>query len=224
MLKVIQHIYMIPLILSTLISFRSIRFNWPVQYKMFSGLLIFISIVEILAISWKYYLHKLGNWHFSNSNLWLYNILAIPQYLIYMIIYRRIIKSFVLKRIIDALAIFFIVFSIINWIYFQTIHSINSYMLLLGSAIMIFLSISYFDQLRKEKEIIRLSSHPMVWISLGAFIFHSANIPYIISLNYLIRSNVSLAVALFYIYLALNCVMYLCYTIAFLCQHPPLKY
>ena len=222
MLRVIQHIYMIPLIVSALIGIKGFRLNWPVPYKIFSLLLIFISVVEISAISWKYYFHDLGGWHFSNSNIWLYNISVVPQYLLYMAIYYRIINSPLIKRAIITLAILLSSFSIINWIYFQSIYSINSNTLLLASSIMIFLTITYFDQLRKEKEILKLTAQPMVWISLGALIYHSANLPYIISLNYLIRSNVSLAVALFYIYLALNCVMYVCYTIAFLCQpHPP---
>src|SRR5688572_32068620 len=99
MLKVIQHIYMIPLIISAIISTKSLRFNWPLPYKMFSVLLIFISFVEIGALLWKYYLHDLGDWQYSNSNLWLYNIFVVPQYLLYMTIYYRLFTLSVFKKI-----------------------------------------------------------------------------------------------------------------------------
>jgi hypothetical protein len=95
---------------------------------------------------------------------------------------------------------------------------------LAASAIVLFLTISYFEQLRKEKEVIRLTKHPMAWLSLGAFIFHAATLPYIICLDYLIQHNVSLAIALYYIYLGLNCILYSLYSVAFLCQKPLLKY
>lgn len=224
MLKVIQHIFMIPLLLSTIISIRSIRFKWPLTYRMFSILLILISFVEGFEILWKYYLYNAGNRHFSNSNLWIYNFFLIPQYLLYMAVFYQAITSGVIRKTIIVLGLVFVSFSIVNWVYFQSIYSVNSYSLLLASGIIIFLTVSYFEQLRKSKTIISLYSHPMVWISLGAFIFHAANIPYLISLNYLIRNNVSLAIALFYIFLGLNCIMYLFYIKAFLCRPLPPKY
>lgn len=221
MQKVLQHIYIIPLLLSTLLSLKSFRLSWPTPYKMFSFLLVCITVVEITAILWKYFFYsKIGAGHFSNSNIWLYNCFLIPQYLLYMLVYYKLLISSFLKKTIVITAILFSVFTVINLLFFQPIDTINSFPLIVASLIMLLLTTGYFEQIRKGKEIIQLTSEPMIWISLGAFIFHTANLPYIISLNYLIHNNIPLAIALFYIYLGLNCIMYTFYSIAFLCPHP----
>jgi hypothetical protein len=204
-----------------LLSLKVFRLRWPAHFKLFSCLLIAISLTELLAISWKYYLHTVfGNKNYSNSNLWLYNILLAPQYLLYMQIYCKVIRSHRIKKIISLLKILYPIFVVINLLYFQPLNTINSYSIIVSSTITVFLTITYFEQLRNDNEIISLKSNPMVWLSLGGFIFHAANLPYIISLNYLISNNLSLAVALYYIYLGLNCIMYTLYSIAFLCRNP----
>jgi hypothetical protein len=209
---------MLPLFLSALLSLRSFREKWAPPLKTFSILLLTIFFVEAMALLWKYYFVTLPNWPYSKSNLWLYNSFLVPQYLLYLAVYYRVIASPLLKRVIVALAVLFTLFAIVNILFIQDIHSINSYTLAFASCIVIFLTVAYFEQLRKQEEVIRLTDHPMVWISLGAFVYHAADLPYLLGLNYLIRTNVALAVALFYIYLALNCVMYSLYTIAFLCK------
>lgn len=225
MQKLLQHIYIIPLFVCTLLSLKVFRLRWPVQYKIFSLLLIIISVTELFAISWKYYFYNnLGTYSFTNSNLWLYNIALIPQYLLYLLVYFQTIQSPFLKKIIKILGILFPAFSILNLLFSQSIHTVNSYTIILSSAIIIFLTVCYFDQLRNASESIKLTGHPMVWLSLGAFIFHAANLPYIISLDFLIHKNLSLAIALYYIYLGLNCILYTFYSIAFLCPKPLLKY
>lgn len=225
MQKLLQHIYIIPLFVSMLLSLKSFRLRWHIQYRLFAVLLIIVFATEALAICWKYYLHNtIGKGQYSNSNLWIYNIALIPQYLLYLRIYYLVIRSLILKKVIIIISFLFSALAILNLIFFQTINSINSYSLVASSAIVLFLSVSYFEQLRNESEIIRLTAHPMVWLSLGALIFHAANLPYIISLDYLIHNNLSLAVALYYIYLGLNCILYTFYSIGFLCQYPQLKY
>ena len=223
MLKVIQHLYMAPLLISTLLGMKTFRRNWPAPYKTFSVLLLCILFVEIMALLWKTVFYKIQNWPWSDSNLWLYNSFLIPQYLLYIAVYYQVISGAKMKRVILITGIVFTLLAIINLIFFQSIYAINSYTLIMASGIIIFLTVTYFEQLRKEKEIIRLTAHPMVWISLGAFLFHAANLPYMIGLSYLTRNNISLAIALFYVYMTLNCIMYTFYSFAFLCKHPHRK-
>lgn len=224
MQKLLQHIYIIPLLLSTLLSLKAFRLKWPAPYRYFSVLLIVVLTTELLAITWKYFFHNtilLGS--YSNSNLWLYNIFLIPQYCLYLYIYYLVLQSPRLKKLVRIIGILYPLFVIGNMFLFQRIHSVNSYSLVVSSVIVLFLTICYFEQLWTQNEIIRLGSHPMSWLSLGAFIFHAANLPYIISLEYLIKNNISLAIALYYIYLGLNCILYTLYCIAFLCPTPQPK-
>lgn len=211
---------MIPLFIAAVVSFRTFNKKWHAIYRIFSVLLISVFILEITAFLWKAFLHTTAGWNYSVSNLWLYNSFLIPQYLLYIWMYYQAIKSNVIKKIIIVAAISFAVFAIFNMIYIQSIHTVNSYSIIMASIIMVFVAVAYFEQLRKADEIFKLSALPMVWISLGAFVFHAANLPYIISLNYLTRFDISLAISIFYIYLVLNTTMYTFYVIALLCRPP----
>jgi hypothetical protein len=220
MWSLIQHIYMLPLLISMLLSLKSFRQGWHAHYRIFAVLLLCVFLIESMAIWWSYYFASRKGRTFGPSNLWLYNLFLIPQYLLYMTLYYQIIRSALLKKILIGIGIVFTGFAGINMLYLQEIHGFNSYTLAMADGIVIFMTVSYFNQLLEQKEIVRLSSHPMVWISVGAFIFHAANLPYILALNYLIRTNIPLAIALFYIFLVLNCIMYSLYLIAFLCRPP----
>ena len=216
MQKVIQHIYIIPLLLSALLSLKSFRQRWPTSYRTFSILLICVLVVELVALLWKYSLAKtLG---LNTSNLWLYNCFLVPQYLFYIAVYYQELQSSRVKKVIVVVSVLYTLLAVCNMLFFQSIYSVNSFTLVMASGIILFLVITWFEQLRKEEDTIPLRSNPMAWISLGAFIFHAAFLPYILGLNYLTRNNISLAIALFYVFLLLNCTMYTLYSIAFLCK------
>jgi len=221
MQRMIQHLYMVPLFISMFLSFKSFRMKWPPPYRTFSILLITISGTELLAYLWKFFFFNLRNWPYSQSNLWLYNSFLIPQYLGYMAVYYQALESVRIKKTIIGLAIAYAVLGLLNNFFLQGIHNVDSYTVVMAGSIVIFMTVAWFNQTLRGKELIRLQSHPMTWISLGALIFHAAELPYILSLNYLVRINIPLALALFYIYLSLNCIMYTAYIIAFLCQTPP---
>jgi hypothetical protein len=212
---------MLPLFISALLSLKALRPNWPVYYRWFSALLIFVLLAESFAIWWKYYF-SFSSHAYTAHNLWIYNVALVPQYLLYMTFYYQVIRSPMVKRWIIAAGGFYFLFALANSLFFQSIHSVQANVLLVAYAIVILLTVVYFEQVRKDNEIIKLASHPLVWISLGALIFHSGDLPYMISLNYLNR-NLKLATALYYIHLILNCVMYTLYIIAFLCHPPPRK-
>lgn len=220
MLKVIQHIFLLPLFISAVLSLKAFVRQWPAPYRIFSVLLLSVLFVEVFALLWKVFLYNAWGWSYQPSNLWIYNSALLPQYLLYLLAYYRVLRSPALRRTIVRAACLFTAFFFINITYLQPITTINSYSIIMASGIITFLTVSYFEQVRKSTEIITLTADPMAWISLGAFIFHAANLPYMISLNYLNRFDVSLAISIFYIYMALNCIMYTFYSIAFLCNPP----
>jgi hypothetical protein len=215
--KFIYYIYLLPLLLSAVFSLRAFRLNWPSLYKHFSIFLFSTLFIEGFAICWKLFLHSsVGN--YSMSNLWIYNCYLIAQYLFYLYFYYLATRNSNVKRWIVALAGIYFLFSLINVIFIQPIHTVNSYTIIAASLIMLFLTLTYFIELLRDKEIKNLTSEPLVWISIGAFIFHIGNLPFFIFLNTLNKTNLSLALTLFKIILILNSLMYSFYAIAFLCQ------
>ena len=223
MFEILYYIYLLPLFLGAIVSLRSFRLNWPLPYKYFSFFLLSVLTIELFATAWKYFLHNTPWWHYSVYNIWIYNCFLIPQYLFYLFFFYLVLKSKVTRKIILLLVIFYTIFSIVNIFFVQTPHAVKINVIIAGDIIVIYLTISFFIQLLKDPELINLVYEPLVWISIGAFIFHLGNLPYFMFINTLNRINLSLSLSLFKIVLILNTLMYSFFTISFLCKPNYLK-
>jgi hypothetical protein len=216
MTKVIQYIYFIPLLISAILSLKAFRLSWPFQYKTFSVLLFFSIIVETLALIWTRYFH---------NNYLIYTLAITPIYLLYMAVYYYAITSPVIRKAILVTGILFAIFGILNFLLWQKLLIVNTVSHMVADLIILLLIFIYFEQLKKEqdKENIKLSSNPMVWISLGAFIYHLLSIPFIFSINYMAKNNLSFVQSFYKVYLIVQCIMYILYIKSFLCPHPQQK-
>jgi hypothetical protein len=223
MTSVIQHIYILPLLISAILSLKAFRLRNYTPYKLFAVLLWLIFIVEVFAFVWKRYLHNHWGNHYTVDNLWVYNIFLVPQYLLYAVFFYRQIESAVFKKIIISTGIVFPVIAVLNIFFVQSIYIINSINLVTADSLILLFTAMYLEQLFKQEPALRLSNNPMAWICLGAILYHLANIPYVLLLNYLWQNNPSLATSFFYTYMSINFIMYTLYSIAFLCQHPQQK-
>jgi hypothetical protein len=223
MIKIMQHLYLIPMLVSAILSLKAFRLRWPLAYKIFSVLLFIALITEVAANLWHYYLYNFSGMHYSNNNAWIYTSSFIPQYILFFFVYHQALHSKLIKSLVVIVSLLFSLFVIINAWFIQKAFLINSNTHIAADCIMLLLIFSYFEQLRKEKEIVKLSDQPMVWISLGAFIFHLLNIPFLLMINYLNKSLPSVALAFFYVYLLFIFVSYVLYSKAFLCKTPQPK-
>jgi len=223
MAVVIQHLYLLPMLISVLLSLKAFRLGWPLAYKIFSIFLFTALFTEIFGNLWHYYLHNFNGWKYSKNNAWIYTASFIPQYVLLMFVYHQALNSKKMKRIILFVAIAFSLFTILNFCYWQTLFIINNNTHIAADCIMLLLVFAYFEQLRKAKEPVKLSVQPMVWISLGVLVFHLLNIPFLLSINYLIRNFPSLATSFLYVYLLFIFVSYVLYSKAFLCPTPEPK-
>lgn len=221
MSNLLYFIYLIPLSLCAIFSLRSFRLKWPKPYRYFSIFLIITLLNEILAISWKVYLYKV--FRGTPSNIWIYNIYIVPEYLFYFFFFYLILRNEVKKSIVNLLSLTYGIFSMVNLFLVQGLDNLNSYTIIVGNIVLILLSILYFNKNLNEKILLPQKSQPTFWISLAVFIFSVGSLPYFIFMNYLIKVNIGMAIALFYILLILNTLMYSLYLIAFLCSPHSLK-
>lgn len=216
MLNAVYLVYMIPLSLGAVFSLKSFRLKWPGPYRRFSVFLCSTLGMESFALCWKFFLYRLGG---SNpSNTWIYNIYLIPEYMFYYFFFNSYLNKGWAKKICRLLVIFFTTFSIVNIGWIQELHNLDTYTIITGNLLVIFLSLAYFIQTLHEKNFKKQSSDPLFWITTGSFIFFTGSLPYFIFMNYLVTHNIPLALALFNILLILNTFMYTFYLIAFLCK------
>lgn len=215
-----QYLYLIPLFISVIASTKVFKENWAGPYRAFSAFLYFTFLVEIFAISWKLFLHQTFYWDLPKSNVWLYNLFIIPIYLFYLSFFVAVLDNIKLKKSWKWIASIYFMFGILNLSFFQTISQLNTFSVITGSAMVVICSCLYFLQELNREIPGKIASSPLFWIASGALLFHSVSLPYFIFINYLSRTNLSLAMTLFNIHLVLNILMYSFYLIAFLCKNP----
>lgn len=221
--KFAHFLYLLPLCLSGIFSIKAFRKKWVKPYRLFSIFLIVTLIIELFAISWKLFLHQTGYWNYTKSNLWIYNIYLVPQYLFYFLFFSAVLDNKFLKKASYPVAILYFVFGLANMFFLQLMKQLDTYTIISGSVLVLFCAVSYFIQEINRQEPARVTADPLFWISLGSFIFHTVSLPYFISINFLSRTNLPMAIALFNILLVLNILMYSFYLIAFLCNNPSQK-
>jgi len=217
---VMQHLYLIPMLVSAILSLKAFRLSWPVAYKIFSIFLFTALFTEILGNLWHYYLHSFNGWHYTKNNAWIYSASFIPQYGLLMFVYHQALDSTIMKRLVIWAVVLFSLFAIFNFCFWQKAFVINSYTHILADVIMLSLVFAYFEQVRKEKGLVKLSAQPMVWISLGVLIFHLLSIPYLLSIEFLYQNFRSLATSFIYVYLLFIFSSYVLYSKTFLCPTP----
>jgi hypothetical protein len=217
---VIPNLYLIPMLISAILSLKVFKLSWPLAYKIFSILLFTALATDILGTLWDRYLYQFKEWDLFYGNYWILTFSIAPQYLLYMAVYHEVLKSRQQKRIIQVLAIVFTLFVILNFTFGQGLYVINSLSHLFADCIMLILIFFYFEQIRKQKEILILSKQPMVWISAGVFIYHLLNIPVLYCLNFLVDSDRSGVYSFLNFYKAIIFCSYLLFIKALLCPTP----
>lgn len=215
--KLVYYLYLIPMFVSAIASLKAFRLGWPLPLRFFSVFLITTLAVEILANCWKFWMHSTGYWSFSENNLWIYNYYLVPQYVFYFYFFKQFLKPGLLHNTIWVLAVLYVLFSMANLLFIQKALAINYFTIIAASFIVVILTTAYIRQLITDDNILQLKKQPLVWISVGALIFHAGVLPYFIYSNSLNNSNIGLSLLLFYIVLVLNILMYTLYAIAFLC-------
>lgn len=204
-----------------MVSLKIFRLPWPRFFRLFSFFLVGTLITELFAVNWMLWLHSTTWWHFSKSNLWIYNIYYVPQYVLYyLFFYHALDKPVAQLRTFRFICLTVIIGGIGNLLFVQGIDELNTYTIILGSIGVIFFCFHYFRRELLQSSYVKPFQNPMFWITTGALIFHMTTLPYFVFINYLSKYSMKLAITLFTIILFLNIFMYSMYLIAFLCKNP----
>ncbi len=221
MIKVAQHFFMAPLFIAAILSLRMSRRSAHGAYRILSAFLWFILIVEVLAILWKYYLYNAGPKVHSNNNIWIYNLSLPLQYLLLSIFYYKVFTNPAHRKLLLFSAGSLLLFSLVNILFIQQLFKLNYYTAIAANILLVIWTTQFFSELRHKKSLERLDRNPLVWISIGNFIFRSGSLPYLIALGFPQLYTSTHFLAFFFVYVALHSFMYITFIIAFLCNPQP---
>lgn len=210
-LVIITYIYNTIVGATFLISLASFRFHFAWHLKFFSVLLGLTFFVEAATVFMLHVLH-------IKSDLWVYNLFMPVEYVAYAYYYQLILKTKWIKQAISifmfafpitGLASTFIVFKFYNW---------NSYEAIVGSFFTIIFAVSYYYELYMEHEERNLKTSAEFWIATGMIVFYSCLLPFVGTLNYLVKTSPSLALIFSRIVNVLGIIMYLFFSYSFICR------
>jgi hypothetical protein len=214
---------MVPLLLSAIFSLKAFRLKWPASLKVFSVLLWVMVFFEAVNIIWKYWLHSAGALNYSNNTHWLDNISIICQCLLYFWFYSLVFRTTKWRRFLSPIFAVSMTFLFINWTFGQGFMTLNSLSLVFMDIILVIFAFFYFENLKSDNVVAPLSRQPLLWISLGSFLAHTAGIPFILTAFSYVRIGPVAITAFYFVYQLLYCLMFIFYSIAFLCQNPKQK-
>jgi hypothetical protein len=205
----LQPIYIAFIGFSFLVSLTVFRYGGPPYLKTFSVLLGLTITTELLAV----YGHKYLFHGISNAT---YNIFMPIEFCLYAIFYRIVLKN---KNTLTTILIIIILLTWSGSTFFLFgLHKWNSYISIVGCCCAIILAVCYYIQQLASPKFTSLARQPVFFIATGMLVFYSCQLPFLGTLNYLVKNHLSLAKDLLAVLRILNIVMYSLFTYAYICH------
>lgn len=162
-------------------------------------------------------------YNFGNKNYWLYNIFNIVEFVFYAFLFYQNFKAPALKKIVLNFIPLLILFSAVNYVYFQGIDRFHTYTLLFGSFFMVFFCCCYFYEWVLPEQITQnLLKQSFFWICVGLLLFYLGSVIINALFEYLRSSDMLQQGKRIYSFInqSLNIVLYTSFSISFiLCRN-----
>lgn len=208
--------YLIIILISFISSLSTLLIkNDRIIFRLFSLFLLTTLIIEFVA-------NKMAER--KQNNAFIYNLFSVLEFCFYFFFFHSVLKGYLKKIKIPFIIILYIVLALINIFLIQGKYIIHTYTYILGSMICITLSITYFYFLFKYSRIQNLTKDPVFWISAALLLYYSCTLPVFGIINFLTNLAVPFYSELAFIIAFMNIVLYLLFTIGFLCRISIKKY
>ena len=125
------------------------------------------------------------------------------------------LKGFVKEKIIAAVIIVFILFSVINSLLIQSIYSFANYSGAIGALILIGFSVLQFAKIMVEGKIKKLTDEPAVWINSGILVYYTSNFFFYILYNIFLENSVEFLKQTIFVFNIFNLIFYILISIGF---------
>jgi hypothetical protein len=127
------------------------------------------------------------------NNLFVFHISTPLEYMVLSMLYRDVIANKALKKTILFTIPVFIALSVLIAFFIQKWDTNNSYIIIIESVVMIFLSLFFLRETLLLQQVTVLSHFPMFWISVGILFYFTGSLVIEGMLNYIMRHSMELA-------------------------------
>jgi hypothetical protein len=199
--------YLAVLSISFICSLIDFRLHTP-DLKLFSIFLGLTVVTETLAnIAIKF------QWE---TNYIIYNSFMLPEYCLYTLFFRSIIRNARIKKVLTVfLMLFPVIWAATTWR--LKITTWNSYIVLIGDAATVVMCATYLFEVFVSDELIDLKTSAEFWITSGTLMYCCCEIPITGRLNFLAHDK-QVTLVLEDVLQGLNIVMYITIIYAYQCR------
>lgn len=209
-------LYLIIILISFISSLSTLLIkNDKLIFRLFSLFLFTTFIIELLA-------HKMAE--NKQSNIFIYNLFTAFEFCFYFFFFHFVLKEYWKKSKIYYIITLYAGLALINIFLIQGKNHFHTYTYLIGCMICIILSITYFYFLFKYSKVSNLTKDAVFWISTGLLLYYSCTLPIYGIINSLTYLSVPFYKEFGFIISFMNIVLYLLFTIGFLCRISIRKY
>lgn len=196
-----------------ILLYKDLKASKMVYFIPFLLLTVTVEFIGFLSIQY----------NFGNKNYWLYNIFNIVEFVFYAFLFYQNFKAPALKKIVFNFIPLLILFSAVNYIYFQGTDRFHTYTLLFGSFFMVFFCCCYFYEWVLPEQITQnLLKQTFFWICVGLLLFYLGSVIINALFEYLRSSDMLQQGKKIYSFInqSLNIVLYTSFSISFiLCRN-----
>ncbi len=149
------------------------------------------------------------------SNLFLFHIYPVAELFLFTLIYRPHFRTARARNTLSGTAIGFLIFTLVNTVFFQPLHEFNTYGRSLESLLLSVVSITYLMTEINSMESVTKREQPMFWINTAVLMYFPLNLVFFFMSNFLwTHFSREFNNFLWDIHALLSLVQYLIFTIA----------
>lgn len=178
------------------------NWKWLFYYVSYG---VFNEIISVVLV-------KLG----SKNTLYLNHIYTLVSFVLLSFFYQSVLKDFFPRKWFKTIVVSYILFFIVNIIFFQGISEYPSLTFSVFALLIIIFSLIYFYKVMVESKIIHIAQEPVIWLNSAIIISFTGNLFFFILFNYLLNYSLEfMRDALIFIHF-INAVSYVLIAIGFI--------
>ncbi len=177
--------------------------------KLFPIFLFLVALSEYTAL-------QIAREH--HSNLFLYNIVMVSEFLFYFFFFYSVFRGGTAKRMVWILTAFYLAGALFNIFYIQGKNTFNTYNFMVGCLLVIAGSIYYFLQIFRYPQPGSIMREPAFWITSALLFYYACVLPIFGVLNYITSISPRINATFAFILNLMNYILYSLFTLAFLCK------
>jgi hypothetical protein len=152
------------------------------------------------------------------NNLVFVNLVTVFESTFYIYFVREMIKSPLVKKILLYCLIIYPAIFLVNTLLIQGSVVFHSMTYALGCLLIVLSCVYYFWELFQLTDSVNLSRQPAFWISSGLLFYYACTFPFYGTTNLVSALPKVILKNLLFVFVLLNILQYLSFTIAFLCR------